>query len=141
MSELLILTCAVNFRHRGRGTAPARQAGPRGQVPATPASHVPRLARLMALALHLDGLVQTGAVDDYATLARLGHVSRARITQIVNLAHLAPDIQEAVLFLTRDQVAAARLTLRALQPLTALLDWGQQRRAWRKLRDRSAPPA
>jgi len=95
----------------------------------------------MALAIHLDELVQTGAVQDYATLARLGHVSRARITQILNLVNLAPDIQEEVLFLNQDQVAAARLTLGTLQPLSALLDWRQQRRAWRKLRGRSAQRA
>jgi len=92
------------------------------------------LARLMALAIRLDGLMQTGAIKDYATLARLGHVSRARITQILNLVHLAPDLQEAILFLDQDLIDAARVTLGTLQPLTALLDWSQQRRAWRKLR-------
>lgn len=54
----------------------------------------PRLARLMALAIKFDGLVRQGVVRDYADLARLGYVSRARITQIMNLLHLAPDIQE-----------------------------------------------
>ena len=40
-------------------------------------------------------------VADFAELARLGHVTRARIAQIMNLLHLAPDIQEAILFLPR----------------------------------------
>ena len=141
MSDPLVLTCTVNFRRHGRGAVKQRQAGPHGQVPATPAAVVPRLARLMALAVHLDELVQTGTVQDYAALARLGHVSRARITQIVNLVHLAPNIQEEVLFLDQDHVAAARLTLRTLQPLAALLDWRQQRRAWRKLRAGTAQRA
>jgi hypothetical protein len=38
---------------------------------------------------------------DQADLARLGNVSRARVTQIMNLLQLAPDIQEAILFLPR----------------------------------------
>jgi hypothetical protein len=133
MNDPLILTCTVmSSRPRRRAPQP-RRGGPPTPVP-VPAAGVPRLARLMALALHLDGLVHTGAVSDYAALARLGHVSRARVTQIMNLVTLAPDLQEELLFLDEEQVAAGRLLLRTLQPLTALLAWSQQRRAWRKLR-------
>jgi hypothetical protein len=46
-------------------------------------------------------LIQQGVVKDYADLARLGQVSRARITQIMNLLNLAPDIQEPILFSTQ----------------------------------------
>jgi len=53
----------------------------------------------MALAIRFEGLIQRGEVTAYADLARLGHVSRARLTQIMNLLNLAPDIQEALLFL------------------------------------------
>jgi hypothetical protein len=45
----------------------------------------------MALALRLEELVRSGAVANYATLAALGRVSRARISQILNLVLLAPD--------------------------------------------------
>ena len=37
--------------------------------------HVPRLAQLLALASKLEGLVRDGIIGDYATLARLGHVT------------------------------------------------------------------
>jgi hypothetical protein len=40
-------------------------------------------------------------VTDYADLARLGHVTRARVTQIMNLLNLAPDIQEELVFLPK----------------------------------------
>ena len=56
---------------------------------------IPRLARLMALAIKFDILIQQDVVRDYADLARLGHVSRARMTQIMNLLHLAPEIGRA----------------------------------------------
>jgi hypothetical protein len=59
-------------------------------VVASRTGRVPRLARLMALALHLEGLLRSGAVPHQAELARLGQVSRARISQILNLLHLAP---------------------------------------------------
>jgi hypothetical protein len=53
---------------------------------------IPRITRLMALAIHFDGLIQSGAVANYAELARLGNVTRARMTQIMNLLNLAPEI-------------------------------------------------
>src|SRR6267378_1216531 len=79
-------------------------------------------------------LLQTGVVKDYATLARLGHVSRARICQIVSLVQLAPDIQEEILFLGCSEPDRGALHLRQVQPIAAVLDWSQQRRLWRKLR-------
>ncbi|MDM8004641.1 MAG: hypothetical protein QUV05_00600, partial [Phycisphaerae bacterium] len=63
--------------------------------------NIPRVSKLMALAIRYDRLVSRGEVRDYADLARLGYVTRARITQIMNLLNLAPDIQEAILFLPR----------------------------------------
>jgi hypothetical protein len=59
-----------------------------------PSGGVGRIARLMALALRFEELVRTGAVANRAELARLGQVNSAPISQITNLLHLAPDIQE-----------------------------------------------
>jgi hypothetical protein len=94
---------------------------------------VPRVSRLLALALRLDELVRAGVIADYATLAELAHVSRARISQIMNLLVLAPAIQEALLFLSRTERGRDLIHLRQLQPLAAVLDWGQQRHLWRTL--------
>ena len=74
---------------------------------------VPRITRLMALAIHFDGLIQSGAVANCSELARLGNVTRARMTQIMNLLMLAPGIQEALLFL-RKRTANRRVGLAAL---------------------------
>ncbi len=60
--------------------------------PSRPPGRIPRVARLLALALRVEHLVQTAVVPDYATVARLGHISRARLTQILNLSLLAPEI-------------------------------------------------
>ena len=60
---------------------------------------IPRIARLMALAVRLEGLLREGVIRDYAELARLGGVTRARVTQIMKLLDLAPEIQEQILFL------------------------------------------
>jgi hypothetical protein len=87
----------------------------------------------MALAIKLDGLVRRGIVRDYAALARLGHVSRARITQIMNLLLLAPDIQEQLLFLPDTVRGRDPIHLRQLQPIALLPDWNAQRLRWRRL--------
>jgi hypothetical protein len=87
----------------------------------------------MALALRLEELVRSGAVANYATLAALGRVSRARISQILNLALLAPDIQEALLFLPPTARGRDPIHLRQLQPLATVLDWQEQRRLWQRL--------
>ena len=94
---------------------------------------VPRVSRLLALALRLDRLVRAGEIADYATLARLGHVSRARVSQILDLALLAPDIQETVLFLPPTERGRDAIHARQLQALAALPDWQHQRRRWQEL--------
>jgi hypothetical protein len=111
-----------------RQSRPARQA----RVAVT-AGRVPRVSRLLALALRLDQLVRAGEIADYATLARLGHVSRARVSQIVRLLLLAPDIQETVLFLPPTEQGQDAIRLRQLQALGALPDWRHQRRRWQEL--------
>lgn len=92
---------------------------------------VPRLSRLMALAIHFEGLLANGEVTDMADLARLGHVSRARITQIMNLRLLAPDIQEDLLFLPHTETARDTLKYADIGPLTVEPDWQEQRKLWR----------
>jgi len=87
----------------------------------------------MALALRFEELLGGWAVRDYAELARVGQVSRARITQIMNLLHLAPDIQDAILFLPRVLSGRDPIYLEHLQALTALLDWQSQRRCWNEI--------
>jgi hypothetical protein len=86
----------------------------------------------MALAIRLEQLLQSGVVADAAALARLGHVSRARLTQILNLRLLAPDLQEALLFWPRLEHGREPLVLRDLQPLAAMLDWSEQRHWWQQ---------
>ena len=94
---------------------------------------LPRLTRLLALAIKCEGLVRSGAVPDYAELARRGWVTRARITQIMNLLLLAPDIQEAILFLPRTRRGRDPIHLALLQPIARTWRWSQQRRRWRAL--------
>jgi hypothetical protein len=94
---------------------------------------VPRVSRLLALAHKLDGLVRQGTIRDYAVLARLGHVSRARISQIVALVYLAPDIQQDILFLPPTVRGRDAIHLHQLVSIATHLHWYEQRLRWRKL--------
>jgi hypothetical protein len=74
-------------------------------------------------------------VDDYAKLARLAHVSRARISQIMNLTLLAPDIQQAILFLPNTSGPRSSVCEREVRRICAAPNWRKQRRMWTGLTD------
>jgi len=84
---------------------------------------VPRVSRLIALAIRLDQLIRDGTVADQAELARLGHVTRARLTQIMNLFCLAPDIQEQILFLPVTERGRDVVTEKQQRPIAGVPDW------------------
>ena len=89
-----------------------------------PQGKPPRIARLMALAHKLDTLVRSGTVTGYAELARLGHISPARLTQIMVFLHLAPSIQEYLLFLSAGD--ARFITELALRTIAREPRWDRQ---------------
>jgi hypothetical protein len=131
MSMTLTIELPVHFHRCGHGSRKQMRSG--AQTPALPPGRVPRVSRLMALALRFDELVQTGQVASYSALASLGHVTRARVSQIMNLVCLAPDIQEALLFLPPTQRGRDPILLADLMPIAAAFDWRKQRRLWRQL--------
>jgi len=101
---------------------------------------VPRISRLLALALKMEQMIQEGAVKNYSELARRGQVSTARITQVMNLLHLAPDIQEQVLLC---HTADHRLRESAVRKLSTVVLWSEQRNRWREVlaAERPATPS
>src|ERR1700680_3214177 len=108
------LSCRQKLPPPAFGTEPASE----------PQGRAPRIARLLALAHKLDGLVRSGVGRDYAELARLGHVSAARVSQVVILLQLAPAIQEYVLFLSADH--AGLLTEPNLRKIAREPRWDHQ---------------
>ena len=129
MKPKLAFTRKFQVELSQRGRKHLREPKPKRDV----GHRVPRVAKLMALAMRFEGLIQDGVVADYAELARLGHVSRARITQIGNLLNLAPDIIEAILFLPAVEKGKDPITERDLRTIVAVADWKKQRRMWRTL--------
>jgi hypothetical protein len=126
MKSGLTVSARVRFEPRRKGTrclVPARETN----APVAPTGRLPRITRLMALAIHFDGLIQSGVVANYAELARLGNVTRARMTQIMNLLNLAPSIQEELLFLPRVEGGRAQVCLREMQAIAMTTAWSDQR--------------
>ena len=115
----------------------ARRAMLEAEEPdALPPGRLPRVTRLMALAIRFEHLLQTGVVADQSELSELGHVTRARVTQIMNLLHLAPDIQESILDLPRVTAGRAPIAERHIRHIAAEPVWAKQRRLWRQIASR-----
>ncbi len=132
MTQGLIVERQFHVRRKHQG----RKVVHEGTRPPTEAvAAVPRISRLMALAIRFDHLIGTGAVADQADLARLGHVTRARVTQIMDLLQLAPDIQEEILCLPATVAERDLVAERSIRSITAVPDWRKQRKAWRQLRE------
>jgi hypothetical protein len=131
MSATLTIEVPVHFQRCGHGSRKELRSGT--ETPPLLPGRVSRVARLMALALRFDELVRSGQISTYSELAALGDVTRARVCQIMNLLYLAPDIQEALLFLPLTPRGRDPLILADLMPIAATLDWRKQRRLWRQL--------
>jgi hypothetical protein len=116
-------------------TVPFRRVAPTAIAvapPIEPQERAPRIARILALAHKLDAMVRSGEISDYAQLARLGRISPARLTQIMVLLHLAPAIQEYVLFLS---AADARfVTELALRKIARQPRWDRQHELFERVR-------
>ncbi len=132
MTGSLTVECEIHFKNGSKGQkqikeghAPAPKPVKRGKVP--------RITKLLALALHFEKMIKKGQVRDFADIACLGYVSRARLTQIMNLLLLAPDIQAEILFLPRTMHGTDAILERQIRPIAAQLDWSKQRLIWQEL--------
>ena len=94
---------------------------------AIPKGGIPRISKLMALAIRFERLIADGTVTDMTELASLAHVSQPKMTQIMNLKHLAPDIQEELLFLPRTITGKDLVHEKMLRPIAAEVEWKRQR--------------
>lgn len=118
-----------------RGGAGRRQiASEPAPSKTVPVGRVPRISKLMALAIKYDGLLREGKVTDQSELSRLAYITQPRMTQIMNLLHLAPDIQEELMLLPAATTGRDAIHEKILRPITAEADWQKQREQWQILR-------
>jgi hypothetical protein len=79
-------------------------------------------------------LIREGEAKDYADLSRLSCLCRERISQIVRLNYLAPDIQVELLYLPPLPAGRYPISETAVRKIADLLSWAEQRREWIRLK-------
>jgi hypothetical protein len=92
-----------------------------------------KVARMLALAHHLQGTIDRGLVADRAAVARKLGLTRARVTQLLDLLLLAPDLQAAVLALEAVD-GAEPIAERMLRAVAHAGTWPEQRAGWARIR-------
>lgn len=102
-------------------------------APVIQPGRIPRVSRLMALALQFEKMLQNGETTDQSSLARTMQITQPRMTQIMNLLHLAPDIQETILFLPRTIKGDDPIHEKTLRSITAEVSWAKQRAMWQEM--------
>ena len=118
----------VQFRLRPRSRGEMKVAVPeRGKRP--------RIAEVLALAISFDDLIGRGLAKDYSDLARLGCLSKERISQVMRLLLLAPEIQQEILTLPQTPHGRFPVGEVALRQIASRLLWSEQRQMWNHLQE------
>ena len=118
----------------GRSGQKKVRRGPWRRPPKSAQARGPsRLARLLALAHHFDDMIRDGVVKDQAEIARLMRVTRARVTQVMTLLLLAPDLQAEILGEAAETKSGSAPSERQARGIALIAEWAQQEQAWRAL--------
>lgn len=105
--------------------------------PPPPVGRPARVAIMLALAHKIEEAIDRGLVRDRAEVARRLGLTRARLTQLLDLTLLAPDLQEQILDLEAVD-GIEPLSERALRPVVKIEGWEEQREEWQSLPE--SPP-
>ena len=92
---------------------------------------IPRVARLMALAIQFDEMICTGEAKDATELAILYDVTQPRMSQIRALTLLAPDLQERLLNLPQEFTGRSPINEKLLRPICSEIHFDRQREMWK----------
>jgi hypothetical protein len=118
-------------------TGPPTRESESPDIPRQAKGRIPRVTEVLALAIQFQDMIQRGDARDYADLARLGCLTRERMSQIMELVWLAPDIQQEILEFPPNSAPRFAISEVATRRIAAEFDWGEQRGRWRKLKQDS----
>jgi hypothetical protein len=130
MNESLKVTRKFHVARRQHG----RKQLLDGSARDVPAGRIPRIAQLMALAIRCDQLIRDGVIANQSELADFGRITAARMTQVMTLLNLAPDLQEQILFLRRTEHRRDAIKETDVRLIAQTLDWRKQRGMWATLK-------
>ena len=126
-------TSVARIQFRLHAAAPPGKAGS-PEKPRSANGRLPRVTQVMALVVQFQDMIEQGEARDYADLARLGCLTRERMSQIMELVWLAPDIQEEILGFPPSGRGRFPISEVAVRRVAEKLDWAEQRDLWRKLK-------
>lgn len=92
----------------------------------------PRVVELLRKAIEWKALLESGKITSQAKIARKEGITRARVTHIMGMLRLDPQIQEQIQSIP-DGVHRSSLTERMLRPITAITDYHDQNLEFQKL--------
>ena len=107
------------------------------EEPSSRRGSLPRVTQVLALAIHFQDAIQRGDARDYADLARLGCITRERMSQIMELIWLAPDIQQEILEFPPNKSGRFPISEVAVRRVAANLGWTEQRELWRWMKQQN----
>ena len=125
---------AVEIQFRLHPTGRAADSRAPSDAPRSTMGRLPRITQVMALAIQLQDMIQRGGARDYADLARLGCLTRERMSQMMELVWLAPEIQQEIVEFPPRAATRFPISELAARRIAASLDWVEQRELWRKLK-------
>src|ERR1700676_5359859 len=123
----------ISFQLRSRPRVPV--VGSEGQMP-NRSGRLPRVTQVLALAIHFEDMIRQGEAKDYADVARLAGLCRERISQVMRLTYLAPDIQVELLYLPATPTGRYPISETSVRKIANILCWKQQREQWLQLKKR-----
>ena len=91
----------------------------------------------MACAIVFDEMLRRGEVTSYRELAEIAQVSPARLSQVMALLDLCPQVQQELVLLATASPSSDRITERRLRLLRGEVSWIEQARLWQSLRQRT----
>ena len=130
--EQKLKTFEIEFQLKPSVRAIERSADkqPREDVGRCRFDRYPRIVQVVALAIHFQDMMDRGEIRNHADLARLGCISRERVSQVMMLAWLAPDIQQQVLGLPKTPGGRFPVSETALRTIARVASWAEQRTRW-----------
>jgi hypothetical protein len=123
-------TFEISFQLRSGSCDPANGLGEHIQQ----VGRIPRVTQVLALAMHFDDMIRQGVAKDYADVARLAGLCRERISKVMRLTYLAPEIQVELLYLPPTPTGRYPISETCMRRIASLLSWPDQRQQWECLK-------
>jgi hypothetical protein len=93
---------------------------------------IPRVVELLRKAIEWQDLLKSGECTSQVEIAARENHTRARVTQIMGMLHLAPEIRDKILSMPK-AVRRSSVTERVLRPITTITDYQGQIQEFQKL--------